>query len=741
MYDKNVVRKYHDDFVSRLQAGRTEIIRNAYENVLFFIGLQWITYDGTAGNFRRVNLRPGVPRPVVNKFKSKSKKVIAMLAGIDPDISTAPGSTSEIDRLTADAAGDVIEFLAKEVGLDELRVKLATTVGLCNNAFVVAGYDPEGGSVERVSKYECPAGHSCSADVATDNSMNCEECDEPLSESSTEYDELPQGRYTADCVTPFEAWVDWTIPRQRDLPAFMWRRMRPMEWLFNHYPEMKGKVPEDSSPTDIGLVYLQNIIRLAPSVGGRFGASARYTNSIAVDDMYAKPCKEFPKGLWSRQLSTGEVLESRELPFHTGTEDEHGEAIIPVVHYGFDEVPGSLMCVGSADDLKSPQREYNRIVGSIMMHTARSANSYLFLPEGSDITTVTGIEGQVIKGQTTAAGGGKPERIEGAMYPQVYVERLKQIDAEMDEMIAIQNIGDELPRIDSGYAIQQWEEYKHKDHSPLFQRWETAYANLYRTLFYVFRNFAPDSVYYKIKGEEARWTVKQIKKADLRGGVDIDVTPGSGQPKTALQKRAMMEEGVQLGIVDIQDPAVRLEYARVFGIRNIMVGFDAQDRAIAREQEAVVAWAHQHFDCDAESPTFGQPNPGDISPEDSWPVFVDPDIDDNQLHYARHKIWCVSEEFLNLPPAVQELFRVAHFGPTALLVGMQMQSPQGPYAQEAAAQGRPQGGAQGAVAGQPGQANMNANAANAATQRGAGYAGRSERQQQRGAPGATAGGQ
>lgn len=731
--DKDIVRKYHDDYVSRLQAGRTEVLRNCYENILFFLGLQWITYDGTVGNFRRVNLKPGVPRPVVNMFKAKMKKVIAMLAGIDPDITTSPGSSNETDRLTADAAADVVDYLARLAGMDELRVKLATTVGLCNNAFIVSGFDPDAGPVDRVPQYECEDGHTCSADKALDSGMQCPDCKGDLSESMEHFDELPKGQFTDDVVTPFEGWCDYTIPRQRDLPAFMWRRMRPMEWLFNRYPELKGKVPEDSAPTDIGLVYLQNIIRLAPIVGGRFGATARYTNSVAVDDLFVKPCKEFPDGLWARLLSTGEVLEAKSLPYHDGTEDDPGEQLLPVTHFGFDDVPGTILCVGPADDLKSPQRERNQICGAIKMFTARSANSYLWLPEGVDIGHVTGIEGQVLKSQTTVAGGGKPERIEGAHYPQVYVERLNQIDAEMDAIIAIRELSDELPRVDSGYAIQMWEEYKHKTHSPLFQRWETSYANLYRTKFFIFRNFAPDEVYYKIKGEEARWTVKQIKKADLRGGVDIDVVPGSGQPKTPLQKRAMMEQGVDMGIVDIQDPAVRLEYARVYGIRNVMVGFDAQDKAIAREHDAVMEWAKQHFDCDLDSPTYGQPLPGDISPEQSWPVFVDPDVDDNQLHYARHKVWQCTEEFLNLPPAVQELFRVAHFGPTAAVVGMQLQMPQGP---------NPQGGGGPAApaAGQPGQAQLNANATAAATQRGAGYQKRSANQQQRGTQ-AAAGGQ
>jgi hypothetical protein len=740
---KAKIEKYHRDLISRLQPGRTEVLRNCYENILFYLGLQWITYDGTAGNFRRMNLRPGVPRPVVNMYKPMINKFIAMMTGIDPDVATSPGSPNEVDRLTADAAADVIQYLAKIVGVDEIRVKLASTVGLCNNAFLITGYDPDGGRKDFVPKYMDPDGNHVSADVASDNDMKHPDTGKDLKESTEEFDEIPEGAFTTDVITPFEAWVDWTIPRQRDIPAFIWRRMRPLEWIHARYPGAAKDISEDSAPTDIGLVYLQNITRLAPMIGGRFGGSAaRYTKSAGVDDMYVLPCKEFPSGKWARLLSTGEMLEQKDYPFHNGTEEEPGDPILPITHFGATEIPGTMLCAGPADDLKSPQRERNRILGGIAMFTARSAASFLYLPEGVDVAQVTGIEGQVLRGQTTAAGGGRPERVEGAPYPQVYVERLKQIDEEMSAIVQIRELSEELPRVDSGYAMQQWEEHKHKEHAPLFLRFETGWAHYYRTLFFVFRNFAPDSVYYKIKGEEARWTVRQIKKADLRGGVDIDIVPGSGQPKTPLQKRAMMEQGVELGIVDIQDPVVRLEYARVYGIRNVMVGFDAQDKAIAMEHEAVVAWAREHFVCDHNDPKFGQALGDDIAPEDSWPVFMDPDVDDNQLHYARHKVWQKSEEFMNLPPAVQEIFRVAHFGPTAQVVGMQLQMPQGPPGspmQQAGAQGAGQqaaargGGQTTGQPGSPGQAQMNANATAQATAGGRGYAGRSQNQQKRGA--------
>jgi len=711
------VTDYHKQLVEKLSQGRLEVMRNALENVLYFLGHQWITFDAILHNFRGTNVSKGTPRPVVNIFKAKIKKLIALLASIDPELGASPTNDTEIDRLTADSCLDIIQFIEKSVGFDELRLALATTVGLCSNGFLITSYDPDGGSVERIPKWECENEHVCSADDAQEAGLACPECGKPLAPSTTEFDEIPQGGMVSEVSTVFETWVDWTIPRQRDQPAFLFRRMRPLEWVHERYPEMVGKIPEDSAPSDIGLTYLQNIIRLAPTLGGRFGASGRFTRSCVVDDMYVMPCKEFKKGLWARILMDGRVLESKPLMFHDGTEEAPGKPFLPITHFGFDNVPGTMLCVGPADDLKSPQRERNRLLASVSLYFARTANSMVWLPEGIDVTSVYGIEGAVLRGNTTAAGGGEPKRIEAAALSAAFVQRFDQIDNEMNEIIALYELQDEAPRIDSGYAMQVLEEKKHQAHIPLFKKWEGSYVDWARKAFWIWRNFAPDSLYAKIAGANARWTFKQIKKADLRGGVDIDIEPGSGFPKSPLKKRAMYEQMVQMGIADpVNDPKTKWMYARLFGAPELNQAYDRDMRHIAREHDMVVAWNAEHFD------EQGQPKDGDVAPEQSWPVFVDPDIDNLQLHWMEHRSWMMTEEFMNLAPATQELFRMVHFQPHAMLLGIQMQMPNGPQAVDAENPGQNSAGQ--AQAG--GQATSNANSAATKTAGGGGYAARSE---------------
>jgi hypothetical protein len=181
----------------------------------------------------------------------------------------------------------------------------------------------------------------------------------------------------------------------------------------------------------------------------------------------------------------------------------------------------------------------------------------------------------------------------------------------------------------------------------------------------------------------------------------------------------MYEQAVKMGVADpVNDPKTKLFYARMLGVKELMQGFDRDMRQIAREQDIVIAWAKEHFNMET-----GEPLPGNDTADQSWPVFVDPDIDNLQLHWMEHRSWMLTEEFTNLPPAVQELFRTIHFQPHAMLLGIQMQMPAGPQASDAQNPGQ-QSAQQAPGAG--GQAQSNANAAATDTAGGGGYAARSE---------------
>lgn len=643
MYDKNKVLAFYKTNEPRLCRGREAVLRNCYENMLFWLDHQWIRWDGAERTFFYANPARGTPRPVENVYRPKLLKSVAMLNGIEPSLTFAPGSEQEDDRITADNARLVLKYLEEIVNMERVRLRLSYNVPIFGNAFTVAGFDPDGGDL-----------------VSTDgNGM-------PI------YDGIP----TLDVATPFEILCDYTIPDMERQPVVIWRKMRTIQWKREHYPGSKFTNDSDAdnvaATSDLGLTYLQNIIRLQPNLSGIIGSGAQYSKACVVDDVYALPCHEFPKGLWARIVNNGEeVLEAKELPFHTGTDEKPGRKFIPVTHYGFEEVPGALLCTTPANSMKEPQRQRNRLIAHILLYFARMANGVWAIPDNADISTMSGTEGVVIRFTANSAGGGEPKRIEGARLPNSFAERLTQIDAVMDEMVAMQDLSGEFPRMDSAAMLNTLIEQQQQRLGPVFKRWGASWKMCATQLFHVFRNFAPEEIYYKIKGEEARWSVMKIRTADLQGGVDIKIEPQSLVPKTLLQKRAGYEQAAQLMPDLLQDPNVRLKYARALGVSELMEGLNEDDQQISREHDALKAWAKQFFDMETGELLEGV---DPMDPNLQMPVHVDPDCDLHPLHFERHRRWMLSEEFQALPPSVQDMFRVYHLRVHMQIMQMQLEN-------------------------------------------------------------------
>ncbi len=286
------------------------------------------------------------------------------------------------------------------------------------------------------------------------------------------------------------------------------------------------------------------------------------------------------------------------------------------------------------------------------------ANGVWLIPEGTDVQTPSGEEGTVIRYSPLGSGGAKPERVEGNRLPSSFVEWLRFTDEQMENLAGTYDIlkGDRPPNVSSGYAMQILTERAQSRFAHLYANYEVAHAALGKGLFLLFRNHAPETIYFKIKGEEARWTVLAIERADLKGGIDIRVEAGSARPKTSLEKKAAVEQLLSMGVVDVTDPDVRTRLFSLYGVPELQPQTQAVDEQIAREHATLIAWARSLTD-----PNTGEPPP-DLTPEQMMlPVLVDPLLDNHQLHLLRHNTFMLTPEFLQLPDWVRQAFRDGHY--------------------------------------------------------------------------------
>lgn len=640
--DKDKFLDYYHKHKDRLVRGREAVLRNAYENALFWLDHQHIKWGGPEFMFIRPNTNRNVPRPVENLYRPKLMKPISRLAAIEPSLTYSPGGDKEDDRVTADNARLVQKYIDDVVGIEQLKLKLAYQTVIFGNAWLISGYDPtDGPMVEIDGKLE------------------------------------PQGEITADVASIFELLIDYTIPDMWRQPIIIWRKVRTLDWLYEHYPNAKRRDGDTATgSSDLGLTMLQNIIRLQPTLATMVGSGAMFSNAAVVDDVYCLPTRDAPNGYLARVIAEDEeVLEVKPNPFHEGTAEKRGRTFIPATHFGYEEVPGALLCTTPANSLKEPQRQWNRLIAHILLYFARTANGVWAIPKNADISTISGTEGVVIEYSANSAGGGIPQRLEGGNLPPSFHERLAQLEATMDKIIMVSELSEQFPRMDSPNMLNTLLEQQMQQLGPAFKRWGASWACAAKQLFYIFRNFAPEEVFYRIKGEEARWSFKKIATAELRGGIDIRVEPNSLMPRTPIQIKAAYEQMAQMLPQLLGDPNVQLKFARAFGATELLEGLQGDENQIAREHDALVAWARQFFDMETGELLQGV-DPS--SPALTLPILVDPDFDNHALHLQRHRDYCQSEEFQGLPLSVQDAFRSMHYRVHAMLFAQQQMAAAGP---------------------------------------------------------------
>jgi hypothetical protein len=662
-------RDHKTRFMDRVKVARHEILRGMLENCLFYLGLQWLQPLPDGRGFTRANLRRDVPRPVTNRFKAILDAIDAPLSRLEPALTVVPGSDKDDDRMTADLAMKVLDYVYAQVDIDRLKGELSKILVLCNNAYAHAGQDPSGGGTIRVPQWACEqCGTTQSAIEANDQGGVCKTCGGPLRPSKTAADTVNEGALFLEAKTPFETWTDYGCPRMEDQPCVLIRTLRPRATAEAMFPDFAAQIrglPAATSTSDIGLTFLQSIIRVAPGgaaqMGGiGFGAPLRWQESVIDDLFYVKPCAEFPEGFCQRML--GDELEVDVKPLgqvaNDGTPEEPGAPFIPVFHYQYDNVPGTHIATGPADHLKDLQRQRNRREAAIELYFQRSANGIWLIPEGTDVQTPSGEEGWVMRYSPLGSSGAKPERVEGSRLPSSFVEWLQFTDKQMEDIAGTYDLfrGERPPNVSSGYAMQILTERAQARFAHVYANYEVAHAALGKGLFLLFRQHAPATIYVKIRGEDDRWAVRALERADLRGGVDIRVESGSARPKSTLEKKAAAEQTIALGIVDLLDPDVRYKLLNLYGVPELMASTKADDEQIRREHAIYLAWVQAVTD-----PQTGLPIEG-LTPEQMMlPVLVDALLDDHPLHGRRHRIFQLSPEFLGTPDWARKAFREGHY--------------------------------------------------------------------------------
>lgn len=680
--DEEGIKNYINRIKEGARTNRWDFERPWYENIMMYLGKQWFSYDRKIGIFRPKLLKPWVPQPVTNRLASTADSIIATVGKIDPQVDFRPATNEEEDITTADISGRIFEIIKEEVDFEQIRYELVPWVVLTGNGFLYQYYSKsrEYGMI-KIPNLKCALCDTESTPGKVQDAGGvCPKC--TVSQELTpgeSFEEYPRGKLIAEVVSPFEIYVDMEGGRIELSPYLMRVRSWNLQHAKNLWPEAATDMKADSK-SDLTQKYLEKI---AYTGGGKADVNlSGYAGTVSQDprvtiyEIYIRPTEELPDGLYA--VMVGDLLvEKGPIPYH----DSEGNPIIPIVHFKYKQVPGRLWGKTPVDDLVPKQRQRNELESFIMLIINRMAAPGWFLPINSGAANMSGEPGWIQEINTAATGGAMPIPQQGIDVPQSVTNWLEKIDQDFEELAKTFNIiKGQAPRGVSAYsALQLLDERGQAGFADIFLNFQFGWKRWAGYALDIFREYADDERIRAFTDEVGSWAMEKFKGSDLTGKVNVSVETGVLAPRSQVARRAVIEQALNLGIMNPQDPQVSFQILQMFGIPELAPGdIDVDIKEAAFENDTLL-------------------NTGQIRPPKNY--------DNHLVHAESHRKFLLSHKFKELQTRAAQGDQMAaqavtameqHYSATIMFIQMAQQAaaqnskPQPP--KESSGTGGPGGG-------------------------------------------------
>jgi DNA-directed RNA polymerase subunit RPC12/RpoP len=560
---------------------------------------------------------------------------------------------------------------------------------------------------------------NCGAELPPDAIVNagnvCPQCGGGALIKAIGPDGQPLGQWAAfgkgktTALSPFEYAFPPNVTRFDELPYIIRLRWRDKHYFEANHPEMVGRLQWEKSPSDRSLQIFKSLaLTNDVGTGSQFaylGAAGAHTvEGVTEYELWIKPTKEFPQGFVMRVAGdTSPVIihaEDEGIPGPIPYKDVDGNPLFPFCHAQYEHMGGRLYGRSALSPLIQKQDQINQLDSLIQLIVQRSANPTWIIPENAGIENLTGEPGLIVKWNVLASQGqGKPERVDGGNIQQSLFQLREQYIRDIEELSGAFDIikGQKPSGIEAFSALQLLVERSQSRFTSVFQSRGEMYRSWYSLALELERQFGPQQRVWSVFGQNRGYTFHQFENAQLQGQVTIQIEDGSNMPKTALGKRAAIEQANQLQLLNPADPEQRYALLESFGLSDLAPSLDMHVQAALQLQDAFETWA--------------------IQPDGPCPLVIKPWFD-LQIHLSERIKWLNTDrmrEMLKTNPGLEPIV-TAHLQQLQMLLQpppMPGQGPGGPGSAEGKAGpgGSPQGGPpSGGSAPGGGQAMRNSNA-------------------------------
>lgn len=586
---KDEILKICDRIKEQGRVGKRNLEPKWYRNILFLVGRQWIIYDDLKRIWEDWKSPSWYEKPIKNVFAITHNTLKTILTQEDPRLIIRPQTDSDDAKATAEIADIVVDVIEAEADMKKVKEIAASWNIETGNCFFHNYYDVGPQHGQQFMQHEQCADEKCGIIMRpsdlNQNGNECLECGgtsfKPALTGMQPYGEMAdKGKLGCDAVPPFEMFFNAEVQDFKELTEVVRSKVMPVSTLKEMYPDCKEKIEGSSTGDKASEMYMKALAYVTgidAKTGGAAGGEGK-SPSQALDYMYCLPTNEFPEGLQVVFIND-EIVELDVLMYKKRVDDRE-VPYIPIIHIGNERVPGSIWHRTKQDDVAPKQAERNKLQSFILLWIYSMSGGKWLEPDGVDMDTPTGQPNQVMK-YTPGLGGAKPELVNGIPVHIVLLRLLEMADKEIEDLAGSYDVlKGQLPKgLNTAAGLRMLTERAFSRHNEMIRNWERGLEDVTMQQIEILRQFGIEERKKTFENDMGNWETKTFTNADLQGGIEIKVEPGSTIPRSKAAEDAAIFESITAGLINPNDPKVNYKILEKLGQTDLAsgVGEDIKD--------------------------------------------------------------------------------------------------------------------------------------------------------------------
>jgi hypothetical protein len=584
--------------------------REWLRDLYYVANRQWITFNPSKREWIDKKLQKWVPRPVTNKMAETVQAIRTNLGAINLSVLARPVGHDTESIAAAEVADQMAPLIHEEHDMNQVMREADFWLITTGNACLQISWDKDSRFNRVFIQHEqcASCGQVMPPNAIVDKGNHCPFCDATNFLPAKDPSGAPQGEYIAfgkgktTALSPFEYAFAPNVIRFDELPYIIRMRWRDKHYYEANLPEFVSRISWEKSPQDRSLQIFKSLA-MTNDVGtgstmSYFGTAGNNAGEGVTEyELWMRPTPDYPQGLLLRVVGDRQPLVIRypeeAVPGPIPYNDIEGTPLFPFVHAQYEHMGGRLYGRSAISPLIQKQDQLNQLDSLVQLMLQRTANPAWIIPENAGIENITGEPGLVIKWNVLAAQGhGKPERIAGIPLDSSLFMFREQIIKDIEDLSGAFDIikGQKPTGIEAFSALQLLVERSQSRFTSVFQSRGEMYRHWFALAIELERQFGPQQRTWAVTGPNRGYTFRHFENAQLQAQISMLVEDGSNMPKTALGKRAAIEQANQLQLLNPQDPDQKYALLTQFGLSDLVPSLNFHVQAALQLQDAFERW-------------------------------------------------------------------------------------------------------------------------------------------------------